>query len=105
MKPIPLQDDDKALVQVFRALGHPDRLRIFRLLAERQNCICGEIVDELPLAQATISEHLKVMKDAGLITGEIKGPAVCYGLSLDALTSLLKGVTNLAEEGIQHVSG
>lgn len=95
MKPIVLREDDQTLVRVFRALGHPARLRILRLLAERNTCICGEIVDELPLAQATVSEHLKVLRDTGLITGEIEGPAVCYGLVPGALLPLLEGVANL----------
>ena len=81
MKAIPLQDTDQRLVQTFRALGHPARLLMVRLLAERRTCICGEIVDELPLSQSTVSQHLKVLKDAGLIIGEVEGPALCYCLA------------------------
>jgi ArsR family transcriptional regulator len=59
-------------------LGHPARVAILRLLMRRGECVCGAIVDELPLAQATVSQHLKVLKDAGLVQGEIDGPRVCY---------------------------
>ena len=98
MKTIPLQQTDQNLVDLFRALGHPARLRILRLLTERKACICGEIVEELPLAQATVSQHLKVLKQAGLITGQVEGPAVCYCLAPGALSSLLRTVAQLATE-------
>ena len=74
----PDQESDQCLARLFRALGHPARLGILRLLAQRSTCICGEIVDELPLAQATVSQHLKVLKEAGFITGRVEGTAVCY---------------------------
>ncbi len=61
------------------------RLRILRLLGERETCICGEIVDQLPLAQSTVSQHLKILKQAGLIRGEIDGPRTCYCLDRAAL--------------------
>ena len=61
-----------------KALGHPARIAILQTLAERQTCLCGEIVEELPLAQATVSQHLKALKEAGLIEGHIDGPRVCY---------------------------
>ena len=71
------------------------RVRILRLLARRGSCICGEIVDELPLAQSTVSQHLKVLKDAGLIRGEVDGPRVCYCIdpgTLRRLKALVAGV-------------
>jgi DNA-binding transcriptional ArsR family regulator len=61
-----------------KALAHPARIAILRLLVNRQTCICGDIVDELPLSQSTVSQHLKELKDAGLIRGEIEGARVCY---------------------------
>jgi ArsR family transcriptional regulator len=61
-----------------KALGHPARVAILRLLLGRGGCICGAIVDRLPLAQATVSQHLKVLKKAGWIEGMIDGPRVCY---------------------------
>jgi ArsR family transcriptional regulator, arsenate/arsenite/antimonite-responsive transcriptional repressor len=84
-----------------KALGHPVRVRIMRLLLARDSCCCGQIVDELPLAQATVSQHLKVLKDAGLITGEIEGLRVCYCASRDRLrelTAMLGGLLDEAQE-------
>lgn len=69
------------LAALSKALGHPARVRILRLLAARQACICGEIVGELDLAQSTVSQHLKIMKEAGIIQGEVDGPRVCYCLN------------------------
>ncbi len=98
MKTIPLEGTDQQMVQVFKALGHPARLKILRLLAERRACICSEVVEELPLAQSTVSQHLKVLKDAGLIIGEIEGPAVCYCLAPGALESLHRSVAQLSSK-------
>ncbi|NEM97119.1 ArsR/SmtB family transcription factor [Pontibacter burrus] len=61
-----------------KALGHPARVAILRILLERKACICGDIVDELPLSQSTVSQHLKELKEAGLIKGDIDGKKVCY---------------------------
>lgn len=69
---------DVELARYAKALAHPARVAILRLLMTRGECICGQIVDVLPLAQATVSQHLKVLKDAGLIQGEVDGPRVCY---------------------------
>jgi ArsR family transcriptional regulator, arsenate/arsenite/antimonite-responsive transcriptional repressor len=76
-------DDELALLA--KALAHPARVRILRLLLDRDACFCGEIVERLPLAQATVSQHLKVLSDAGLIRGEIEGPRVCYCANLAPL--------------------
>lgn len=83
------------LAAIAKALGHPARVRILRLLLERASCYCGEIVDELPLAQATVSQHLKVLKDAGLIRGTIDGPRVCYCVDREQLASLQQLVGDL----------
>ena len=83
------------LAAIAKALGHPARVRIMRLLLERASCYCGEIVDELPLAQATVSQHLKVLKDAGLIRGTIDGPRVCYCADREQLASLQQLVGGL----------
>jgi DNA-binding transcriptional ArsR family regulator len=61
-----------------KALAHPARIAILKLLAGKQNCMCGDIVEELPLSQSTVSQHLKELKAAGLIKGEIEGAKVCY---------------------------
>ncbi len=79
---------DDALAQLAKALGHPARVKILRLLIARNECICGEICDELPLAQSTISQHLKMMKEAGLIQGEVDGPRICYCVNRAMLAKL-----------------
>ena len=66
------------LATLTKALGHPARIAILQFLIERNSCICGDIVDELPLSQSTVSQHLRELKNAGLIKGEIEGPRVCY---------------------------
>ncbi len=76
---------DEELAVLAKAIGHPARVQIMRLLVRREACICGDIVDELPLAQSTVSQHLKVLKDAGLIRGTIDGPRVCYCVEPRAL--------------------
>jgi DNA-binding transcriptional ArsR family regulator len=61
-----------------KALGHPARLAIIQFLAQKKACICSAIVDELPLSQSTVSQHLKELKNVGLIKGDIEGPSICY---------------------------
>lgn len=69
---------ENKLAKYAKALGHPARISILKLLAKKQACICGDIVDELPLSQSTVSQHLKELKEAGLIKGDIDGASVCY---------------------------
>lgn len=76
--------EDNLLARFAKALGHPARIAILRLLVQRQACICGDIVEEIPLAQSTISQHLKELKTAGLIKGEIEGAKVCYCIDEEA---------------------
>jgi ArsR family transcriptional regulator len=76
---------DVELARLARALAHPARVRIVRMLARRGECVCGQIVLGLPLAQATVSQHLKVLKEAGIIRGQVDGPRVCYCLDPKAL--------------------
>ena len=78
-----------------KAVGHSARVQILRLLVRRDACICGDIVGELPLAQSTVSQHLKVLKDAGLIRGEIDGPRVCYCIEPHVLRRLKALVASL----------
>ncbi|RPJ01650.1 MAG: ArsR family transcriptional regulator [Candidatus Aminicenantes bacterium] len=68
-----------------KALAHPVRIRILEILAAGRGCVCGGLVDRLPLAQSTVSQHLKELRDAGLIRGEIDGPRTCYCLDRKAL--------------------
>jgi len=78
IRPVEGPEADDELALLAKALGHPARVQILRLLVRREACICGDIVDELPLAQSTVSQHLKVLKEAGLVRGDIDGPRVCY---------------------------
>ncbi len=82
MKEVPLihemTAEEQRLARMLKALGNPVRFRIMQYLAERQMCITGEIVEFTTLAQSTVSQHLKVLREAGLIEGEIEGPATCY---------------------------
>ena len=78
LRPIEGDQADEELACLSKALGHPARVKIVRILVRQNACICSTIVDELPLAQSTVSQHLKVLKDAGLIRGDVDGPRVCY---------------------------
>src|SRR3954452_13362652 len=71
-------DKQNRLAQMMKALGHPARIAIIQQLIKSQACICGELVEELGLAQATISQHLKELKNVGIIQGTIEGASVCY---------------------------
>lgn len=85
LRPIEGDDADEELSALAKALGHPARVKILRILVRKNACICGDIADELPLAQSTVSQHLKVLKGAGLIRGEVDGPRVCYCVEPRAL--------------------
>lgn len=76
------------LAAACKALSHPARIAILQLLAQRGTCICGEIVDALPLSQATVSQHLKVLREAGLVKGRIDGPRSCYCIDAAAVGHL-----------------
>jgi ArsR family transcriptional regulator len=89
LRPAEGPEADEDLAGLARALGHPARVRILRLLLRRQPCVCGDIVTEVgSLAQSTVSQHLKVLKEAGLVWGDAKGPCVCYGIVPRALRRL-----------------
>jgi DNA-binding transcriptional ArsR family regulator len=94
---------ENRLAKYGKALSHPARISILKLLAQKQTCVCGDIVDELPLSQSTVSQHLKELKESGLIKGEIEGARVCYCIDekewrvaqawLNGLFDSYKGVT------------
>jgi ArsR family transcriptional regulator, arsenate/arsenite/antimonite-responsive transcriptional repressor len=84
----PAAGRDLALARLAKALGHPARVAILRFLSASGDCQCGAIVDRLPLAQATVSQHLKVLKEAGLIRGTIDPPRVCYCIDPETITRL-----------------
>lgn len=83
------------LAKLSWALAHPARVRIVRLLLSRTSCMCGEIVEEMPLAQSTVSQHLKILKESGLVQGEIDGPRVCYCINKTALAKVKKLIADL----------
>lgn len=85
---LPLDQSAAELAELAWALAHPARVRIVRLLLSRTSCVCGEIVEELPLAQSTVSQHLKILKESGLIQGEVDGPKVCYCINESKLKEL-----------------
>lgn len=86
---------DTALARVLKALGHPARLAIVRALLEQEGCCCGDIVRRLPLAQSTVSEHLRVLKEAGLVIGNIEGPRACYAIDRAAYASAISALSGL----------
>ena len=87
--------DDEVLAQLAKALGHPARVRILRLLAARSTCITGDVVAELPLAQSTVSEHLRVLREAGLVQGTPEGTKTAYCVSPTGLALLKRGIAEL----------
>ena len=89
-------DRQNQLATLAKALGHPARIAILDYLLKVDSCICGDIVNELPLAQPTISQHLKELKNAGLIKGSIDGNAICYCIDEKALEILQNYFTNIS---------
>lgn len=81
-------DRQNSTATLFKALGHPARVAILEYLLKADDCICGDIVNELPLSQPTVSQHLKELKTAGLIKGNIEGNAVCYCIDEKAVTKV-----------------
>ncbi len=89
----PGMDPGIRLAKLAKAVAHPARVQIVRFLkARRGPCTCGDIVEQLPLAQSTVSQHLKVLKDAGLIHGDVEPPRVCYRLDERVLDELKRAV-------------
>lgn len=86
---------EQELADLAKALSHPARIAILKVLAERNECICGEIVEVLPLAQSTVSQHLKELKNAGLITGTLDGPRSCYCINWKTFQKLTETINGL----------
>ena len=78
-----------------KALGHPARIAILQFLSKQKFCVCGDIVNELPLSQSTVSQHLKELKKVGLVKGDIEGPSVCYCVDAKALAKAKKVIDEL----------
>lgn len=91
-------DKQNAIATLAKALGHPARVAIIEHLIKVDTCICGDIVNELPLAQPTVSQHLKELKNAGLIKGTIEGNAICYCIDEKALTKLQSYFVNISDK-------
>lgn len=92
------------LAQLCKALGHPARITIVDALRQIDGCVCGALVEMLPLAQSTVSQHLKILKQAGVVKGEIEGPRTCYclnGAVLDEFRLLVGSLldANIVEQG------
>jgi DNA-binding transcriptional ArsR family regulator len=83
------------LASLAKALGHPARIAILQYLIKTKSCVCGDIVEVLPLSQSTVSQHLKELKRAGLIKGDIDGPSVCYCIDAKAWHKAKKAVGEL----------
>ncbi len=83
------------LADLFKALGHPARIAILQYISNQTSCICGDIVTELPLSQASISRHLQELKAVGLIKGEISGTSVCYCINPIVLPILIDFINQI----------
>lgn len=97
MAPAKTQDftnDEIFLADIAKALSHPARIKIMKILSGMNVCVCGDIVNLLPLAQATVSQHLKELKRVGLIQGDVDGPKVCYCVNITALKKVIKDFQN-----------
>lgn len=90
-------DKQNAIATLAKALGHPARVSILEYLTKVDTCICGDIVNELPLSQPTVSQHLKELKNAGLIKGSIEGNAICYCIDEKGLTKLQSYFANISD--------
>jgi len=93
---------ENKIARYAKALAHPARIAILQLLIKKQTCICGDIVEELPLSQSTVSQHLKELKDAGLIKGEIEGAKVCYCIDEKEWENAKKYLNNLFDSFKQN---
>jgi ArsR family transcriptional regulator len=93
-----LSPEKQRLAKMLKALGNPQRFQIVEFLAQNSTCITGDIVRNTPLAQSTVSQHLKVLREAGLIHGEIEGPATCYCLDPEGFRWLKGQIGNWLAE-------
>ncbi|HUH75082.1 MAG TPA: metalloregulator ArsR/SmtB family transcription factor [Chitinophagales bacterium] len=92
------------IARIAKALGHPARVAIIEYLISVETCICGDIVNELPLAQATVSQHLKELKNAGLIQGSIEGNAICYCVNEETLEKFNNFIQHISKKVIKRNS-
>ncbi|MBS1258471.1 MAG: hypothetical protein MAG551_01530 [Candidatus Scalindua arabica] len=93
---------EQKVAEFCKALAHPARIAIINFLIKHKECICSDVVNELPLSQSTVSQHLKELKDIGLIKGDIDGPRVCYCIDLKKWNEAQKAISSfLSQEAIQ----
>ncbi len=97
-KSVEFSRDEQQIAAMAKALAHPARIAILKILAGLDGCMCGDIVEELPLAQSTVSQHLKQLKEAGLIKGEVDGPKVCYCIDYATLTQFKEDLDSMFSE-------
>src|SRR5210317_1262864 len=93
------QNDTDELATLCKALGHPARINILKHLLKEDRCICGRIVAILPLAQSTVSQHLKILKESGLVVGEVEGPKTCYCVDKEKLKTRLEAMNTFFNQG------
>ena len=98
MKKKDYTQEQKEIAEIAKALGHPARVAIIDYLASVDTCICGDIVKELPLAQPTVSQHLKELKNAGLIKGNVEGNAICYCINETTLEKFNNYINHISAE-------
>ncbi|ESU28290.1 hypothetical protein FLJC2902T_16390 [Flavobacterium limnosediminis JC2902] len=91
-------EQQNELASLFKAISHPARVAIIEYLLKVDSCICGDIVNELPLAQPTVSQHLKELKNVGIIKGNIEGTAICYCLNPDTMKKLESYFSGISSE-------
>jgi ArsR family transcriptional regulator, arsenate/arsenite/antimonite-responsive transcriptional repressor len=97
-------DSQNEIAILFKALGHPARIAILEFLIKQESCICGDIVNELPLSQPTISQHLKELKNAGIIRGTIEGASICYCIEEKVIHKIQDYFSNINDEIINKKS-
>jgi predicted transcriptional regulator len=91
-------DSQNQMANVFKAIGHPARVAIIEYLLKAEACVCGDIVNELPLAQATVSQHLKELKSANMIQGTIEGKSICYCINPAQVQEILNYFQGFKEQ-------
>ena len=94
-----------SIAKYAKALSHPARVAILNLLLKKQACVCGDIVEELPLSQSTVSQHLKELKEAGLIKGDIDGASVCYCIDEKEWTKAKSQMNQLFDKFLAPLKG
>ena len=96
--------EELLIAKFAKALSHPARVAIIHLLLQKQSCMCGDIVEDLPIAQSTVSQHLKELKESGLIKGNIDGASICYCVDTEVLQKANNVLNTLLSASVQTPS-